>query len=69
MLLYYMDSVHKNKYINKLKKLSILSKELDNIDEYIKKNQNKNNYYLNEYIKLLELSNVYISNILKQQQF
>jgi len=56
----------KKKYITNLEKIKMLSKKLDNINVHIKQKQYENIYYLNEYIRIFNLSNIYVSKIFEQ---
>lgn len=59
-----MNTVN-NKYINKLNKIKKIFDDLDDVDNYIKEKQHINLKQLNEYIRILQLSNTYVSAILE----
>ena len=61
-----MENIN-NKYITKLNKIKNISKELDDINNYIKQNQLKYTHQLNECIRIFQLSNTYVNKIFQNK--
>ena len=58
-------SVIQNKYIHKINQINTILKQLDSIDNYIRKKQSTDIIQLNECIRIFQLSNTYITKILE----